>query len=133
MSFFQTGDAQSYLKNRKTYIDGILFDSKREANRYLDLKILEKGGEIWDLQLQPKFELQPKFKIPDETKKQGFKTVSAITYTADFQYKTRFRGFEVEVVEDVKGHKTQAYQLRKRMFLYHHVFLKHGKYLFKET
>ena len=46
---------------RKTVIDGITFDSKREAIRYQELKLLERAGEIKDLELQPKYILQPKY------------------------------------------------------------------------
>ena len=38
--------------NQKVVIDNIKFDSKKEANRYLELKIIEKAGEISNLQLQ---------------------------------------------------------------------------------
>jgi hypothetical protein len=95
--------------SKKTTIDGIVFDSKREANRYCELKLLEKAGKIKDLKLQHQFVLQPPFK------KNG-KTIRAITYVADFVY------FDLErmrnVVEDVKGYKTDVYQLKKKMFEY---------------
>ena len=90
-------------------IDGITFDSKREAKRYCELKLLERAGKIKDLSLQHKFELQPSFK------KKG-KTIRAITYIADFVY------FDFDrmqnVVEDVKGFKTKEYLLKKKLFEY---------------
>ena len=93
--------------SKKVVIDGITFDSKREGNRYVELKLLERCGKIKDLKLQPKFELQPSFK------KNG-RTIRAITYVADFTY------FDLEtmrnVVEDVKGFKTKEYILKKKMF-----------------
>jgi len=92
---------------KKTTVDGITFDSKREANRYCELKLLEKAGEITDLELQPKFELQPGFR------KNGLK-IRAITYTADFKYIERGK----VIIEDVKGHYTQQFELRKKMFEY---------------
>lgn len=49
-------------KNKKITIDGITFDSKKEAQRYSELKILERGGKISQLVLQPRFELQESFK-----------------------------------------------------------------------
>ena len=95
--------------SKKTAIDGITFDSKKEANRYCELKLLEKAGKIKDLKLQHKFELQPLFK------KSG-KTYRPIYYIADFTY------FDLErmrnVVEDVKGFKTKEYMLKKKMFEY---------------
>ena len=65
--------------NKKTVVDGIQFDSKLEANRYCELKLLEKSGEIKDLKLQPKFLLQESFK------KNG-KTYRKVEYIADFTY-----------------------------------------------
>ena len=97
----------SKYHSKKIKIDGITFDSKAEANRYCELKLLERAGKIKDLSLQHKFELQPSFK------KNG-KTIRAITYVADFVY------FDFErmahVVEDVKGFKTKEYLLKKKMF-----------------
>lgn len=99
----------SKYHSKKMIIDGITFDSKREANRYCELKLLEKAGKIKDLQLQHQFVLQPSFK------KKG-KSIRAITYVADFVY------FDLErmknVVEDVKGYKTDVYQIKKKMFEY---------------
>ena len=95
--------------SKKTTVDGITFDSKKEANRYCELKLLEKAGKIKDLELQHQFVLQPPFK------KNG-KTIRAITYVADFTY------YDLErmknVVEDVKGYKTDVYQIKKKIFEY---------------
>ncbi len=70
-----------YMKyhNIKTIIDGIKFDSKLEAKRYLELKFLEKKGIIKDLVLKPSYELIPIFKKNNKTYR---KTV----YIADFGY-----------------------------------------------
>ena len=74
-------------RNRKTIVDGITFDSKAEANRYIELKMLEKAGYIKQLKLQPKFTLQESYK---NNKGQ---TIRAITYIADFSYtETHSRG-----------------------------------------
>ena len=99
----------SKYNNKKVVVDGILFDSKREADRYCELKLLERAGKIKDLQLQYRFVLQPSFR------KNG-KTVGAITYVADFVYLDleRLRN----VVEDAKGYKTEGYKLKKKMFEY---------------
>lgn len=97
----------SKYRSKKIVIDGISFDSKREGNRYCELKLLEKAGKIKDLELQHQFELQPSFK------KNG-KTIRAITYVADFTY------FDLEknknIVEDVKGFKTDVYMLKRKLF-----------------
>lgn len=99
----------SKYHSKKTTIYGITFDSKREADRYCELRLLEMDGKIKDLSLQHQFILQPLFK------KNG-KTIRAITYVADFVY------YDLErckiVVEDVKGFKTKEYMLKRKMFEY---------------
>ena len=95
--------------NHKTEFMGRTFDSRLEANRYAELLMLQKAGEIMDLQCQPVFELLPSFK------KNG-KTYRAITYRADFMY-TEVKGKKI-VVEDAKGFKTQEYMLKKKLFEY---------------
>lgn len=100
--------------SKKVLINGIVFDSKKEADRYCELKFLERAGKIKDLSLQHKFELQPSFK------KNG-KTIRAITYIADFVYFDLER--MVNVVEDVKGYKTKEYLLKKKMFEYKYPYL----------
>ena len=95
-------------RNRKTIVDGIKFDSKAEANRYIELKMLEKAGYIKQLKLQPKFTLQESYK---SNKGQ---TVRAITYKADFTY---FQDGK-NVVEDVKGMETKEFKLKKKLFEY---------------
>lgn len=73
--------------NCKVMVDGIKFDSKAEARRYAELKLMEDTGHIKELKLQPKFELQPKYK---NSKGQ---CIRAITYKADFSYiETHSRG-----------------------------------------
>lgn len=94
----------------KTQVDGITFASKREAARYTELKQLERAGHIGNLVLQPSFEIIPSLIL--DGKKQR-----AIRYIADFAYVDHFGN---EIVEDVKGHKTREYQLKRR--LVKHVF-----------
>ena len=69
----------SKYRNKRTEYDGIKFDSIKEKNYYIKLKLLEKSGKIKDLKLQVKFELQPSFKFKG-------KTIRAINYVADFTY-----------------------------------------------
>ena len=88
--------------NKKTVIDGITFDSGKEASRYCELKLLQKAGEIQGLQLQVPFVLMPK-------NEKG----RAIKYIADFVYWDNKRNRKV--IEDVKGVKTAVYKLKKRM------------------
>ncbi|EGT4056865.1 DUF1064 domain-containing protein [Clostridioides difficile] len=93
---------------KKTVVDGIEFDSIREADRYCELKLLEKAKEIRNLELQPRFLLQDKFKD-----KQG-NTHKKIEYVADFMYIDKCGK---TIVEDVKGVLTDVYKLKKKLFL----------------
>lgn len=93
----------------KTEVDGITFDSRKEARRYAELKILEKAGEIEGLRLQPEYELIPKYR------KNGH-TVRRTTYRADFEYTEKATG--QLVVEDVKGFRTETYRLKKKLLEY---------------
>lgn len=90
-------------------VDGVRFASRREARRYGELKLLEKAGEIRDLELQPKFPLY----VPAHHRV-GVK-VEVGKYTADFRYREGPNG--LLKIEDVKsaGTRTTAYRLRKRM------------------
>lgn len=97
---------------RATEYDGIRFDSKAEANRYKELQLLEKAGEIGYLKVHPTFELQPPF-VDRTGKKQR-----AIIYEADFSYVDG--ATEQVVIEDIKGVETEAFKLKKKLFLYHH-------------
>ena len=85
--------------------DGIKHDSIKEANRWCELKLLERAGVIQDLQRQVKYELFPK--------QEGER---AVYYIADFVYTENGK----KVVEDVKGMRTKEYKLKKKMMLYFH-------------
>lgn len=87
-----------------TIVDGIRFDSKKEALRYGELKLLEKAGEIRDLRLQPAFEIV-------------INGIKVCTYKADFSYKFKghIDGRHPAVIEDVKGFKTPVYRLKKKL------------------
>ena len=92
-----------YGNIKTTTSDGITHDSIKEANRWCELKLLERAGKISDLQRQVKFELLPK--------QDGER---AIYYIADFVYTDNGK----QIVEDVKGFRTKEYRLKKRMLLY---------------
>lgn len=94
-----------YGNIKTTTSDGITHDSIKEANRWCELKLLERAGFISDLRRQVKFELLPK---------QG--KLRAVHYIADFVYIKDGK----QIVEDVKGFRTQEYKLKKRMLLYFH-------------
>ncbi|MEC0233564.1 DUF1064 domain-containing protein [Paenibacillus kribbensis] len=90
---------------KKKVVDGIEFDSKTEAKRYAELNMLERGGVISGLTLQPKF-------TPlDPFTKHGKKR-RAITYKADFMYKEDGN----TIVEDVKGFAARDFPLRRKLF-----------------
>lgn len=92
---------------QKTTIDGIQFDSAREAKRFTKLRALEDAGKIQGLRLQVPFELVPSFEC-DGVKYRGMK------YIADFVY---YRNGK-QVVEDTKGVKTAEYKLKKKLMAY---------------
>lgn len=94
---------------RKTTVYGIAFDSKREADYYLELLARKQAGEIVRIDFQPSYTILAGFK--DNTGKNQ----KPITYTADF-FVTYADGHS-EVIE-VKGVRTRDYLLRKKLFLY---------------
>ena len=100
----------------KTTVDGVTFASKREAARYQELKMLEKAGQIEHLQLQPSF---PLYVYRD--KGAGIyigaqaERVFVGSYIADFRYWDRTTAPPGEVVEDVKGVRTDIYKLKKKI------------------
>lgn len=95
--------------NKKVEFDGYTFDSIREKNYYIKLKLLEKAGKIKELELQKEYELQPSYKLNNKTSRK-------ITYKADFTYKTT-EDDKLHVI-DVKGFRTDVYRLKKKLFEY---------------
>lgn len=112
---YPLGVKQNKYKNKKTEYRGIKFDSIKEKNRYLILKDMERLGQIEDLQLQVRYELQPSYKI-------GNKKIRSINYIADFVYYKIYQrgGIEIreQIIEDCKGYKTQIYKIKKKIFEY---------------
>jgi hypothetical protein len=97
---------QNKYRNVKVVVDGIKFDSTKEANRYAELKMMEKAGEIVDLETQPEYPY-----CSDDNSRVLFK------YRADFRYilpNNRMHTSEL-IVEDVKGVRTQVYILKKKL------------------
>ena len=88
-------------------VDGIRFDSKTEAVRYRELKLLDQAGKISHLTLQPTFLIQEAY-----TKPIG-RRVRKIEYRADFEYVDTET--EKKIVEDVKGMATAVYKLKKKL------------------
>jgi len=106
----------------KVTIDGHTFASKHEANRYMELKLLERAGSITDLQMQVKFVLIPSQYEPDIVKvlKSGKEKVvkgklieRECSYIADFVYQYNGK----TVVEDAKGMRTKEYVIKRKLIL----------------
>jgi hypothetical protein len=105
VSGFFFGGYMSYAKYRnvKVAVDGITFHSRKEANRYLELKLLVRAGEITDLELQKKYPMM-------------VNGVKVCEYWSDFAYKDRTGQ---DVTEDVKSpitRKEPVYRLKNKLF-----------------
>lgn len=98
--------------NQKTVLDGITFDSRKEANRWAELKLLERAGKISFLERQPSFVLIPK-QVRD-----GKVIERPVVYKADFTYEDNETG--QVVVEDVKSQatKTKEYVIKRKLMLW---------------
>ena len=94
---------------KKTTVDGIVFDSKREAARYQELKLMERAGAIRDLKRQVRYELIPAFDVDG-------KHYRPTAYIADFVYTDAKTG--KEIVEDTKGVRTGVYKIKAKLFAY---------------
>lgn len=109
--------------NTKITVYGIQFDSKREAARYQELKLLERAGVISFLQRQTKFQLIPDQHAPSNAvytkgprkgqRKPGKLLEHECSYIADFCY---IQNGET-VVEDAKGYRTEVYRIKKKLML----------------
>ena len=97
-------------RNTKVFVDGHTFDSKKEAKRYYELRLLEKAGEISNLQLQVKFVLIPSQRID------GKLVERECAYKADFVYQEKGE----TVIEDTKGFKTKDYVIKRKLMLFIH-------------
>ena len=109
-------------KSHKTNANGVIFDSKKEYNRYIELTLLSRSGAIKGLKRQVKFELIPAQYEPDNISprgkvKKGKLIERAVSYIADFVY-TDENG--KTVVEDTKGFRTKDYIIKRKLLLYIH-------------
>ena len=101
----------SKYRAKKTEVDGIVFDSKKEAQRFMELELLVKNGAISNLQRQVKFELIPSQKIDGKVAER------ACSYVADFVYLDKQGN---TIVEDTKGFRTADYIIKRKLMLYVH-------------
>lgn len=111
----------SKYKARKTEVNGVVFDSKKEADRFIELSLLQRAGAITGLKTQVKFELIPaqyEWTINPKTgaTKKGKVIERAVNYIADFVYTENGK----IVVEDTKGVKTKDYIIKRKLMLHKH-------------
>lgn len=113
----------SKYRAKKASVDGIEFDSRKEANRYCELKLLQRAGKIQNLELQKAFELIPAQREADTIGKRGGvikgKVIEkAVFYRADFVYTENGE----TVIEDVKGYKGggayAVFTIKRKLLLY---------------
>ena len=119
---WQNYNANKY-SNKKVVVDGVTFDSKREANRYQELLFLERVGEIKNLKTQVKYTLIPsQFEKVWNPRKKAYEKGKCLerecSYIADFVY-VDIKSGEI-VVEDTKGFKTKDYIIKRKLMLYVH-------------
>ena len=123
------------LNNKSIVVDGIEFQSTKEGKRYSDLKLLQRAGEISDLELQKKYELIPAqyetvetgeyYKVGERKGQPKMKRTcieQSVVYIADFVYRQNGQ----TVVEDVKGYRDPSsatyakFVLKRKMMLWIH-------------
>lgn len=108
----------SKYHSQKTVVGGIAFDSRKEANRYAELMILQNAGVIKRLERQKEYILLPQQKLPTPVLKDRrmHQVERCVKYIADFVYE---KDGEI-IVEDVKGYRTSDYTLKRKLMLYIH-------------
>lgn len=107
---FVAGKIESMLSkysSRQVFHDGHMFDSLAEMRRYQDLRLMEASGAISDLEVHPRYVLLESFR-------RGNVHFREIAYEADFSYIEAGR----RVVEDVKGHETREFQIKRKLFMH---------------
>lgn len=115
--------ANKFGAKKVTAPDGQKFDSIKERDRYVVLKLLERAGKITGLERQVKFELIPSQReesteVYKAGPQKGLPKPGAViekpcTYVADFTYYQDGK----YIVEDAKGCKTEAYKIKKKLML----------------
>ena len=106
----------SKYRNKKVTVNGLVFDSMKEANRWGQLKLMERAGRISNLRRQVRFCLIPEQRMPDTLGPRGGRRKGKIIekgcyYVADFVYEENGR----TVVEDTKGFPTEAYKIKRKL------------------
>lgn len=94
-------------RNKKVVVDGLTFDSRKEAHRWVQLRQMQDNGRITDLQRQVTFQLAPSVLLHGE-----FRRKRALTYTADFTYTDEGGNL---VIEDAKGLQTKEFRIKAHL------------------
>lgn len=108
--------SRSKYGSKKATVNGMTFDSQKEAARYTELCLLQRAGKITSLETQVKYELIPSQKIDGKVVERG------VSYIADFVY---FQDGK-KVVEDVKGYRDPSsagyakFVIKRKLMLYLH-------------
>lgn len=102
--------SRSKYRSRKVTVDGVTFDSKKELNRWRELRQLERAGEITQLQRQVRFELIPSQRIDGKVIERSCNYIADFTYYKNGEY----------IVEDTKGFKTAEYVIKRKLMLHKH-------------
>lgn len=120
--------AGSKYRNRKVEYGGIIFDSKKEFNRYKELKRMEQAGLISNLRRQVKYILIPEQRAESPgvfskgphkgQEKPGKLLEKECAYIADFVYYDP--QVQADVVEDTKGFRTKEYRIKRKLMLQVH-------------
>ena len=127
--------AKSKYRAKKVTVNGIVYDSKKEARRHAQLLDMERKGEITDLQRQVKFVLIPAQREPDTIGprggvKKGKLLEHECAYVADFVYRMPAHTSQSPsvtaplkgslIVEDTKGVRTKDYIIKRKLMLFVH-------------
>lgn len=107
---------ESKYHNKKLEFEGMKFDSRKELNRWHELRILQRAGEISELRRQVSFQLIPALDWEGNAlqSRKGAKEWP-VYYVADFAYIDK--NTDKTVVEDVKGYKTPEYVIKRKLML----------------
>ncbi len=124
MAYYIKKRRGKYNSQKTKTCDGITHASKHEAERWGELQMLQRAGEIADLKTQVPFELIPTQREPSTIGKRGGihlgKCIErSVVYIADFVY-TDLRTGEM-VVEDAKSdatRKKESYIIKRKAMLY---------------
>ena len=111
MSAWKYPPRRAKYGNKKVIFDGETFDSKKEAQRFAQLKVLERAGAIGCLERQKKYVL-----IPKQTGSDGKIAEREVAYIADFVYFDRSKC--KTVIEDTKGYRTPEYIIKRKLMRY---------------